>query len=123
MIAAEEKIAVGNIRFNINRVEFSNQRTAFLGKCKLRESDFYKGIVVIDYKYAGYGFEEFTGGFRNDSLISIRFLGPKLGYDEYDLVIPDQFNTLVIYFRKKNMANLLPSKVYPNRMHCQKVVM
>jgi hypothetical protein len=101
IIAAEEKIALGDIRFDVNRTQFSNQRASFLGKCKLRESDFYKGIVVLDYKFAGYGFENINSRFRNDSLCFVQLTGPKLGYDEFDQVNPDQVASLVGYFKKK----------------------
>lgn len=90
----EQDIAIGTISFNISEKEFNKRKAEFLRKCKLPEYEFYKGLTIFTYKIGEYGFSDLYGWFHNDSLYNIRLRGPIVEYDEYERVMPDQYEAL-----------------------------
>jgi hypothetical protein len=104
LISIEQDIAIGEIRFDITVNEFKEKKDAFLKKCKLPEYEYYKGLTFFTYKIGEYGFRDMSGWFHNEKLYDIKIHGPEVKYDEYNRVMPDQYNALVNILTK-NMAS------------------
>lgn len=99
--AVEQNIAIGSILFDISEKEFNRKKNEFLKKCKLPDFEFYKRLTIFTYKIGEYGFSQLYGWFHNDSLYSILFKGPIVEYDEYDRVMPDQYQALTDLLKQK----------------------
>lgn len=98
---AEQDKAIGDIRFYISEKQFNKDKEVFIKKCKLPKYEFYKNATIIDYKIGGYGFNSVDGWFYKDSLYSIELTGCLIDYDEYDIVMPDQYNALMELLKSK----------------------
>jgi hypothetical protein len=98
---AEQDKAIGDIRFYISEKQFNKDKEAFIKKCKLPKYEFYKNATIIDNKIGGYGFNSVDGWFYKDSLYSIELTGCLIDYDEYDIIMPDQYNALMELLKSK----------------------
>jgi len=101
IIEIEQNVALGDILFDISEKEFNKRKGVFLKKCRLPEYEFYKGLTIITYKLGEYGFGDMYGWFYRDSLYNIRLRGPIVDYDEYDRIMPDQFEALMNLLKAK----------------------
>jgi hypothetical protein len=97
----EQDKAIGDIRFYISEKQFNKDKEAFIKKCKLPKYEFYKNATIIDNKIGGYGFNSVNGWFYKDSLYSVELTGCLIDYDEYDIVMPDQYNALIELLKSK----------------------
>jgi hypothetical protein len=98
---AEQDKAIGDIGFYISEKQFNKEKEAFIKKCKLPKYEFYKNATIIDNKIGGYGFNSVDGWFYKDSLYSIELRGCLIDYDEYNIVMPDQYNALMELLKSK----------------------
>lgn len=101
IINIEQNIAIGNIKFGITKKEFEKDKKTFLKKCKLPEMEYYKNLTFFYYKLGEYGFSSLYGWYHNDSLYNIRLTGPIVEYDEYNRIMPDQYEALMNILTKK----------------------
>jgi hypothetical protein len=90
----EQDKAIGDINFFISEKQFNKEKDSFLKKCKLPKYEFYKNATIIDYKIGGYGFNSLDGWFYKDSLYSVEMTGCIISYNDYDRIMPDQYNAL-----------------------------
>lgn len=97
----EQDKAISDIRFYISEKQFNKDKEAFIKKCKLPKYEFYKNTTIIDNKIGGYGFNSVDGWFYKDSLYSIELTGCLIDYDEYDIVMPDQYSALMELLKSK----------------------
>lgn len=97
----EQNKAIGEINFYISEKQFNKSKAAFIKKCKLPEYEFYKNATVFDNKIGGYGFNSIDGWFHNDSLYYIELRGGIIEYDDYDIVMFDQYDALMEVLRSK----------------------
>lgn len=109
----EQDKAIGDILFYISEKQFNKDRDIFIKKCKLPKYEFYQNAAIIDHKIGGYGFNSLAGWFYQDSLYGVELRGCIIDYDEYDRVMPDQYNALIALLKSKygepNTDNGLPT--------------
>lgn len=94
IIREQEKIAIGNIKFGITKTEYNRQKTIFLNKC---------GKPGY-YKIGEYVFDDMKGLFHNGKLYWVYLIGDPIKYDDYDLLMPSQYESLISIMRKKYKA-------------------
>lgn len=97
----EQDKAIGEILFGIPEKEFKKQKEKFINKCQLPKYEFYKSLTIIYNKLGEYGFNSIYGWFHNDSLYSVELTGCSIEYDEYDRVMPDQYDALMSVLKNK----------------------
>lgn len=97
----EQNIAIGPILFNITEKEFDKKKNEFLQKCRIPDLEYYKRLTIFTYKIGEYGFGDLYGWFHKDSLYNIRWRGPIVDYDDYDIVMPDQYKALTSLLKEK----------------------
>lgn len=101
LVNAEQDKAIGDMRFNISSDDFERAKSSFMRKCKLKDYEYYKQAMIINYKIGGYGFSSIDGVFYNDSLYMVILNGCYLKYDEYDRVMPSQYMSIKEILEKK----------------------
>jgi len=97
----EQNIAIGNIKFGISKKEFNNEIMKFLDKCELPNTEFYMRKTMFSYKLGEYGFRDLNYQFYHDNLYKINFKGGRVESNDYDDVMPVQFDILFKMLKEK----------------------